>query len=97
MSTQGNPIDPDSMTVQDFQDHLPELFAAGHGKISEDPRYTNFLSANPTCAELVRDLEYIAEAARKLLDPVVEDEPSDAVWNSIQKKLKLAASGDEPV
>lgn len=96
MSTPGNPLDPDTMTVQEFQDNLPELFAAGHGKISEDPRFSNFLSANPTCAALVRDLEYIAEAARQLLDPVVEAEPSDAVWNSIQNKLKLAASGDEP-
>lgn len=96
MSTSGNPLDPESMTVQDFQEYLPELFEAGHGRISEDPRYSKFLSANPTCAELVRDLEYIAKAARQLLDPVVEEEPSDAVWNSIQNKLKLAASSDEP-
>ncbi len=97
MNAPRNPLDPATMTVQEFQDHLPELFAAGSGRVSEDPRYAQFLAANPTCGELVRDLEYIAEAARQLLDPVVEAEPSDAVWNSIQNKLKLAASGEEPV
>ncbi len=85
----------DSMTPDDFQAHLPELFAAGSGRISQDPRFAKFLHANPTCEALVRDLEYIADAARQLLEPVVE-EPSDSVWDSIQSKLKIAASGEEP-
>ena len=70
--------DISTLTVEEFQDRLPDLFAAGNGRISEDPRFTSFLTANPNCAALVRDLEYIADAARQLLDPGVE-EPSDSV------------------
>ena len=88
--------DISTLTVEEFQDRLPDLFAAGSGRISEDPRFASFLTANPTCAALVRDLEYIADAARQLLDPVTE-EPSDSVWDQIQSKLKIAAAGEEPV
>ncbi len=97
MNVTGNSFNPDTMTVEQFQEHLPELFSAGQGSISQDPRYARFLAANPTCAELVRDLEYIAEAAKNLLDaPEVQIEPSDNVWSSIQSKLGLAASGEDP-
>ena len=95
MTDPGTDLHLESMTPDDFQARLPELFAAGSGRISEDPRFTKFLNANPTCEALVRDLEYIADAARQLLDPVVE-EPSDSVWDNIQSKLKIAASGEEP-
>ncbi len=95
MNDPGTSLNLDSMTPDDFQARLPELFAAGSGRISEDPRFTKFFHENPTCEALVRDLEYIADAARQLLDPVVE-EPSDAVWDSIQSKLKIAAVGEEP-
>lgn len=96
MNASGSPINPETMTVEEFQDHLPELFTAGNGSISRDPRYARFLADNPTCAELVRDLEYIAEAAKSLLgSPEVEIEPSDNVWSNIQNKLGLAANGDE--
>ena len=94
MSDSGSVFDPNTMTRADFEEHLPEFFAAGTGRISDDPKYTRFLAANPDCAALVRDLEYIADAARDLLRPV--EEPSDAVWNSIQIILLLAASGSEP-
>jgi hypothetical protein len=38
------------------------------------------------CAALVRDLQYIAEQARLLLEPT--HDPSDSVWSNIQNKLK---------
>ena len=97
MNVTGNPLDPETMTVEQFQENLPELFSAGQGSISQDPRFARFLAANPTCAELVRDLEYIAEAAKNLLAaPELQIEPSDNVWSNIQSKLGLAASGDDP-
>lgn len=81
-------IDFDSMTVAEFEQYLPELFASGEtGRLSEDPRLANFLAANPDCAALVRDLETIAETAKSLLVPE-ENEPSDEVWDNIAKKLK---------
>ncbi len=84
-------INFDSMTPADFEQYLPELFLAG-GKISEDPRLSRFLAANPDCAALVRDLETIAETAKSLFEPV--HEPSDAVWSNIASKLKEENPGD---
>lgn len=79
----------DSLNVEAFLEQLPELFEKSNGKrISEDPRYADLLKNNPTAAELVRDLEYIAEQARMLLEPEHEIEPSDAVWSKIQNSLK---------
>lgn len=76
------------MTPAEFEQYLPELFASGEaGRLSEDPRLARFLSANPDCAALVRDLETIAETAKNLLVPE-ENEPSDEVWDNIAKKLK---------
>jgi hypothetical protein len=76
------------MTVAEFEQYLPELFASGEtGRLSEDPRLARFLAANPDCAALVRDLETIAETAKSLLVPE-ENEPSDEVWDNIAKKLK---------
>lgn len=77
----------DNMTVADFEAYLPELFAAGKGKISEDPRFANFLKSNPDCSALVNDLEAIAEHAKSLFEP---NEPSDAVWSKIADKLHAA-------
>ena len=80
-------LDFDSMTVAEFEQYLPELFASGEsGRLSEDPRLAGFLRANPDCAALVRDLETIAETAKSLF--VSEEEPSDEVWSNIEKKLK---------
>jgi hypothetical protein len=78
--------DFDTMTPADFERHLPELFASGEGRVSTDPRFRVFLEKNPVCAALVRDLETIAETAKSLLEPAYE--PSDAVWDEIEKKLK---------
>jgi hypothetical protein len=78
--------DFDTMTPADFERHLPELFENGSGRVSSDPRFQTFLHNNPVCAALVRDLETIAETAKSLLEPAYE--PSDAVWDEIEKKLK---------
>ncbi|HEV2578341.1 MAG TPA: hypothetical protein VGU25_14125 [Acidobacteriaceae bacterium] len=90
-------LDFDSMTPAEFEQYLPELFASGEGgKLSEDPRLETFLSANPDCAALVRDLETIADTAKNLL--VSEQEPSDSVWSNIASKLQQQeGDGDEPV
>ena len=84
-------IDFDTLTPAEFEQHLPELFLAG-GKISEDPRLSRFLAANPDCAALVRDLETIAETAKSLFEP--SHEPSDAVWSNIASKLRDEAADD---
>ena len=89
MTEQKNPAsNQDELTVDQFLEQLPELFARSSGeRISENPQYAELLKNNPTAAELVRDLEYIAEQARMLLQPEHEIEPSDAVWNKIQNSL----------
>jgi len=88
----------DNMTPAEFEEYLPELFEAGGGKISEDPRFTQFFKTNPDCAALVRDLETIAEQAKSLFEPTGEDsgpEPADSVWSNIASKLKDAPPGNE--
>ncbi|GAC1359699.1 MAG: hypothetical protein NVSMB3_07310 [Acidobacteriaceae bacterium] len=85
----------ENMTTAEFEHRLPDLFAKGDGRVSDDPDLQRFLAQNPTCAALVRDLEYIAETAKHLLHPA-EETPSDAVWSNIQSKLKIAASSEEP-
>ncbi len=78
----------DSMSAAEFEQHLPELFAVGGGKVTEDPRFATFLTRNPDCAALVRDLEAIAEHAKSLFEPAANDGPSDDVWQNIASKLK---------
>jgi hypothetical protein len=79
----------DTMTAAEFEAYLPELFAMGAGKLSEDPRLAAFFKANPYCAALVSDLEAIAEQAKSLFEPT--HEPSDAVWSNIASKLAAEA------
>jgi hypothetical protein len=83
----------DNLTPAEFEAYLPELFAAGGGKITENPRFKNFLAANPDCAALVSDLETIAEHAKSLFEPT--HDPSDKVWSNIASKLKEPAPEDE--
>jgi len=78
----------DDMTPAEFEDRLPDLFGIGHGKVSEDPRFTIFLERNPDCAALVRDLEIIAETAAKLFEPSDDQDPADSVWDNIASKMK---------
>ena len=87
------PANLDTMTPTEFEEYLPELFEAGNGKISDDPRFGKFLAANPDCAALVRDLETIAETAKSLFEPA--GEPSDAIWSNIASKLKDGSGGGE--
>jgi anti-sigma factor RsiW len=93
MTLPGN-IDFDNMKPEEFENHLPDLFADGEGKVSQDPRLQKFLTENPDCAALVRDLETIAETARSLFEPV--EDPSDAVWHNIQSKLRDEAAQEPP-
>jgi hypothetical protein len=83
-------MDFDALTVQEFEELLPELFETSGGNISNDPRFSKFLAANPVCADLVKDLETIASTAKSLFEPT--HEPNDAVWQNIASKLK-----DEPL
>jgi hypothetical protein len=79
-------IDFDNLKPEEFEQFLPELFANGNGKVSQDPRLKDFLARNPDCAALVSDLETIAETARSLFEPV--SDPSDLVWSNIQDKMR---------
>jgi hypothetical protein len=91
MSERGE-INFDTLRPDEFENYLPELFATGDGKVSQDPRLQNFLARNPDCAALVRDLETIAETARSLFEPV--GDPSDKVWKNIQSKLREESALD---
>ncbi len=62
-----------------FQQRLPQLFEAG-ADFSDEPH----LRGCDNCAELVRDLEYIAQQA-KLLMPI--HDPAPAVWENIKTAL----------
>ncbi len=79
-------INFDTLKPEEFEQYLPEFFASGNGKVSEDPRLKNFLARNPDCAALVSDLETIAATARSLFEP--NNDPSDQVWSNIQNKLR---------
>ncbi len=81
----------EKMTPAEFEQRLPEFFATGTGKISDDPRFEAFLTEHPDSAALVRDLQYIAAAASDLMNK--EDiEPSDSVWQNIQSGLKSSST-----
>ena len=62
-----------------FQERLPQLFGT-EADLADEPH----LKTCENCAELVRDLEYIAQQA-KLLMPI--HDPSPAVWNNIKTAL----------
>jgi hypothetical protein len=77
---------PASMSCAEFQEQLPDLFASGTNGVPEDPALQAHLSTCDNCSALVRDLQYIADQARLLLEPT--HEPSDNVWSNIQSKLE---------
>jgi hypothetical protein len=68
------------MNCADFQKALPYIIDTGG-----DPDHKDHLSTCSACAELVSDLQYIADQA-KLLVPMIE--PSPRVWEEIQDSLK---------
>lgn len=86
MTTQTQTGSP-HLTCAEFQENLPELFASGGDGTSSNPELQAHLDTCENCAALVRDLQYIANQARMLLEPV-EEEPSPAVWSNIQNRLK---------
>ena len=74
-------------TCEEFERALPELFEqAEGGKLSADPRFVAILRDCPQAAELVHDLEYIAEAARLIMEPEGEM-PSSTVWDKIEIQM----------
>jgi hypothetical protein len=86
-------INFDTLKPEEFETYLPDLFATGNGKVSQDPRLKKFLSEHPDCAALVSDLETIAEHARSLFEPV--GDPSDKVWKNIQSKIERGGLDDD--
>ncbi len=89
MTEQTTPEFPDfdSMTPATFEQYLPDFFAASsNGKVSSDPRLQHFLANNPDCANLVSDLEAIAEQARAIFSTSVE--PSDQLWSKIADRME---------
>lgn len=68
------------MNCQQFQEVLPYMIESGGSESEEE-----HLRTCQSCAELVRDLRYIAEQA-KLLLPMRE--PSPQVWTNIEQSLQ---------
>jgi len=82
-------LDIDNLTYAEFEEHIPDFFAAYEGHVSTNPRFAKFLAANPDCAALFRDFEEIASAAKALFDRT--EEPSDSVWDKIRKGMNTPA------
>lgn len=76
---------PAPLSCADFQEQLPDLFAAGGSGSIDDPLLSEHLATCENCTALVRDLQYIADQAKQLLQPT--HEPSDSVWKKIQEGL----------
>jgi hypothetical protein len=64
-----------------FQSSMPRRIGAG-----EDLQADPHMLACERCSSLVRELEYIAEAARQLIP--IEEEPPDELWASIQMAIE---------
>jgi predicted anti-sigma-YlaC factor YlaD len=73
------------LSCAEFQEQLPDLFAAGGKASIDDPQIAEHLKSCENCSALVRDLQYIADQAKQLLQPT--HEPSDDVWKKIQEGL----------
>jgi len=73
------------LSCAEFQERLPDLFAAGSENLTDDPALLDHLKTCENCSALVRDLQYIADQARQLLEPT--HEPSDDVWTKIKESL----------
>ena len=84
---------PGGMTCADFQEQLPNIFASSAEALNEDPHRHAHLLACENCSALVRDLEYIAEAARQLFEP---QEPSENLWAKIQTSMDSDAEIAKP-
>ena len=65
----------------EFQASMPRRIGAG-----EDLQADPHMQTCERCSSLVRELEYIAEAARQLIP--VEEEPRDELWTNIQLAIE---------
>jgi hypothetical protein len=65
----------------EFQALMPERIGAG-----EDLQTYSHMLTCERCRSLVRDLEYIAEAARELMP--IEEEPREDLWNKIRMAIE---------
>jgi hypothetical protein len=95
-SQNSNSKAPATISCAEFQEQLPDLFASG-GNVPEDPALAGHLKTCENCSALVRDLQYIADQASLLLQPMLE--PSDNVWKRIQEGIdsdRMAASPHLP-
>lgn len=72
--------DPNKMTCEEFQSHMPELIGSGEDA-SAHPHVRNCA----LCRALLSDLETIAEAARQLFP--VED-PPDHLWDKLESAIR---------
>lgn len=81
------------LSCAEFQEHLPDLFAAGSDNLPEDPALLEHLKTCENCSALMRDLQYIADQASLLLQPT--HEPSDNVWKKIQESMNSEHSHDK--
>lgn len=89
-SQNSNPDSSAPLSCAEFQEHLPDLFASGAENLTDDPMLLQHLKTCENCSALVRDLQYIADQARQLLEPT--HEPSDDVWKKIQESLTSESS-----
>jgi hypothetical protein len=92
MTSSSNNHTPRTMSCAEFQDQLPDLFAAGNNGVPEDADLLEHLKTCENCAALVRDLQYIADQASLLLQPT--EEPSDNVWKKIQEGMESEREQD---
>jgi len=74
-------IQPSDAECAEFQASMPERIGAG-----EDLQGDPHMLTCERCRLLVRDLEYIAEAARQLMP--LEVEPPDELWTNIQLAIE---------
>lgn len=65
----------------EFQSHMADRIGAG-----EDLQAYPHMLTCERCRALVRDLEYIAAAAKQLIP--IEEEPSDDLWAQIQQAIE---------
>ncbi len=89
-----NPKSRSPLTCAEFQEQLPDLFAAGGNGVPEDTDLREHLKTCENCSALVRDLQYIADQASLLLQPT--HEPSDNVWKRIQAEMDSERSQAAP-
>ena len=68
----------------EFQALMPKRIGAG-----EDLQTYPHMLTCERCRALVRDLEYIAEAARKCFSGQEEPEPRDELWDRLQAQLAI--------